>query len=195
MNQTITLTEEKLQDIYTDKKFRNEVAYAHACYSAFPNSKFKYRQTCSSPVRWIVTEEQIELAKKELKRSQEETKERYVNSLLFVGMGMDRKVEGEVDNFRIRTELTNKVGRNFFVEFGMTADYASTRCDHSIDRDNDKNNYANLERGGSNRKGLCDYTPKAILNLVNKTFDCNFSEIFIDNHDLSTDDITCISPN
>jgi len=191
---TRELTEEKLQDIYTNKKFRNQVAYAHGCYTGFPNSIFKHKKTCSWPNDWIVTDDHITLAAKELDRSQKETKEKYKNSLLFVGMGMTYETNTEIGNYRIRTEFLNKHGKRFFVEFGTTADHLSTRCDHSIDRNNDKNNYDNLERGYNIRKGLCDYTPEAILKLVNSRFDCNFAEIFIDNYDLSCDGVMCESP-
>ena len=195
MKRTIELTQEKLQDIYTDKKFRNQVAYAHQCWSSSPGSKFLHYSTCSYPDRYIVTEEHIALATKEIERSQKETQEAHKNSLLFVGMGMTRKAGEQIDNFRIRTEFLNKHGKQFFVEFGTTADYQSTRCDHSIDRENDKNNYNDLERGYNIRKGLCDYTPKAVLELVNRIFDCAFTEIFIDNYDLSCEGVMCESPN
>ena len=193
----ITLTDEKLQDIYTNKKFRNEVAYAHACYTAYPSNQFKYRQTCSYPVRWIVTDEQIALANKELERSKAETKERYQNSLLFVGMGMTYETDTDIGNHRIRTEFVNKDGRKFFVEFGTAVNKEYTRCDFAIDGgvDGDKYNYAGLEKAARTEHGICRYTPENILKLVNDTFDCNFTEIFIDNYDLSTDDITCVSPN
>jgi hypothetical protein len=193
----IELTDEKLQDIYTDKKFRNQVAYAHGCYSAFPNSKFKYKQTCSHPDRWIVTEEQIALALKELERSQAETAERYKNSLLFVGMGMTYETETDIGNYRIRTEFLNKDGHQFFVEFGTAVDHEYTRCDFSIDREGkggDVYNYAGLERAAKTEHSICRYTPDNILNLVNKTFGCNFTEIFIDNYDLSCDGVMCESP-
>ena len=165
------------------------MAHAHSCYSAAPNSVFKYKKTCSFPDDWIVTEEQIALAKKELEKSQVETKKRYKNSLLFIGMGTTHQTTTDIGNHRIRTEFLNKDGRQFFVEFGTGRDYQTTRCDHSIDRDEEKNNYGNLER-----KELCKYTLKAILNLVNSNFDCNFTEIFIDNYDLSCDGILCESP-
>ena len=192
-----TLTDEKLQEIYTDKKFRNQVAYAHACYSAAPNSQFKYRETCSYPVRWIVTDEQIELAKKEFERSQKETQEKYKNSLLFIGMGMTYDTDTDIGNYRIRTEFINKHGKKFFVEFGTAVNKEYTRCDHSIEGgiNSDINNYAGLEKAAKTEYSICRYTPEAILNLVNATFDCNFTEIVIDNYDLTTDDITCVSPN
>jgi hypothetical protein len=197
MKTTETLTNEKLQDIYTDKKFRNEVAYAHGCYDK--DGVFKYKQTCSYPVTYIVTDEQIALAAAELERSQKETKERYKNSLLFIGMGMTYETDTDIGNYRIRTEFFNKKGHRFFVEFGAAVDHAYTRCDFSIDRelnikDDQKGyNYANLERCDK-RAGLCRYTPECILRLVNKTFDCEFTEIFIDNYDLSCDGVICSSP-
>ncbi len=183
------LTDEKLQDIYTNKKFRNQVAYAHGCYSGFPDSKFKYKKTCSYPAEWIVTEKQIALATKELERSQAETAKKHKNSLLFVGMGTTYDTATDIGNHRIRTEFLNKHGQRFFVEFGTGADYETARCDHSIDRDGDANNYGDLER-----RKPCRYTPKKILSLVNRTFDCNFTEIFIDNYDLSCEGIMCESP-
>jgi len=195
MNAKITLTDEKFQDIYTDKKFRNQVAYAHGYCDK--NSKELGRITCSYPVTYIVTKEQIALAVKELERAQVETQEAHKNSLLFIGMGMTYDTEDQIGNYRIRTEFLNKDGKQFFVEFGNTADYLSTRCDHSIDRsqgDHKGNNYNNLERAYNLRKGLCDYTPKSVLNLVNKTFVCKFTEIFIDNYDLSCDGVMCASP-
>jgi hypothetical protein len=194
---TVTLTDEKLQGIYTDKKLRNEVAYAHGCYSAFPNSQFKHFSTCSYPVSYIVTEKQIELAKLEVERSKKETQERYKNSLLFVGMGMTYKTDTYIGNHRIRTEFINKDGRKFFVEFGTAVNKEYTRCDFAIDGgvDSDKYNYAGLEKAAKTEHSICRYTPENILKLVNDTFDCKFTEIFIDNYDLSTDDITCVSPN
>jgi len=74
--------------------------------------------------------------------------------------------------------------------------HQSTRCDFAIDggADSDNYNYKNLENGNNNRKGLCDYTPKSILALVNDKFDCNFAEIFIDNYDLECEGVMCESP-
>ena len=63
-NEPITLTNEKLKEIYISEKFRNEVAFAHSCLDK--DSVFKYKSTCSYPIRYIVTEAQILEAKKEL---------------------------------------------------------------------------------------------------------------------------------
>ena len=109
-------------------------------------------------------------------------------------MGMTYDTGTDIGNYRIRTKFINKDGRRFFVEFGTAVNKEYTRCDHSIDMDKDVNNYAGLERAAKTEHSICRYTPENILKLVNDTFDCSFTELFIDNFDLSTDDITCISP-
>lgn len=196
MERLETMTNEKLQEIYTDKKLRNAVAFAHECWTACPNSHFDYKKALCWPVSYIVTDEQIELAKKELERSKKETQEKYKNSLLFIGMGMTYETDKYIGNHRIRTEFLNKHGHRFFVEFGTALNPENTRCDYSIDKDGkdgDIYNYANLERH-NNKNGICDYTPKAVLAMVNRIFDCNFSEIFIDNYDLECEGLMCESP-
>lgn len=187
------MTDEKFSEIYTNKKLRNEVAYAHGCYDSY--MQFKYKSTCGWPVEYIVTDDQIEKAKKELERSAAETKERYKNSLLFIGMGMTYETETDIGNHRIRTEFLNRDGRRFFVEFGTARNRDYMRCDHSIEYvgDESRRNFANLERY-SKPEGICRYTPEEVLKLVNKKFDCNFTEIFIDNYDLSCEGVMCESP-
>jgi len=85
------LTDEKFQEIYTNKKFRNDVANANGWYSSFDTgNKFKGFVTVSYPISYIVTEEQI----KEARFLKEEQKEITLNSfregqLVLVGMGME----------------------------------------------------------------------------------------------------------
>ena len=185
------LTDEKLQDIYTDKKFRNQVASAHTCRDEY--GKFKHKKTCSYPYEYIVTEEQIAIAKKELEKSQKETQERYKNSLLFIGMGWaDAEPKTEIGNPRIRTEFLNKYGKHFLVEFGTSKAHDGAICLFSIDKKEDVCNYAGLEKHSTT--GCSPYTPKAIMALVNYQFDCKFTEMFVDNYDLLCNGVICESP-
>lgn len=195
METYIAMTEEKFQEIYTDKKLRNAVAFAHECWSASPNSHFLHKGTCTYPVRYKVTEEQIEKAKKLLSAAKVVTKERYKNSLLFIGMGMTYDTKSDIGNHRIRTEFLNKEGRRFFVEFGTAVNHDFMRCNSSIEYvgKEEKHNFGNLERQIYS-DGICRYTPKEVLELVNRVYDCKFTEIFIDNYDLSCDGIMCESP-
>jgi len=187
-----TMTQEKMQEIYTNKKLRNSVAYAHVCCNS--SGEETHKKALHWPDSYKVTPEQITEAKKELSRSQAETHKKYKNSLLFVGMGMTYETKTDIGNHRIRTEFKNSKGKQYFVEFGTACNHAYTRCDHSIDRQAEEgkygyNNYMDLEKNGLGR-----YTPKYILDLVNSTFDCKFTEIFIDNYDLSCDGVMCESP-
>lgn len=201
--QTIKLTAEKFQDIYTDEKFRNQVAGAHRCSDQFGN--FKHMQTCSYPTTWIVTPEQISLAKVAKERAKTEllqkmNSEEYDNVLVFVGMGMsfDNNYKGnnpthtenmrasDVYNHRIRTNLTVK-GEKYFIEF-LTDRNGLIWVDFSIHykRGGEKvYNFGRIERG--NTPGG-KYTKDNILKIVNNTFNAKFTRVEIDETNLCTDD-------
>ncbi len=200
--EAVRLTDEKFNEIYSNENFRNSVAFAHGYCNA--GGELINRQTCSYPVRYIVTDAQIEKAKKELKRAKQETFEKHFNDLLFVGMGMEypARYEDDVCNHRIRTEFLNKDGKQFFVEFG-TGRGEEMRVDYSVDRDLEKirkseksqrqdyYNYKNLEK-----MQPIKYTKTNILNLVNNVFICDFKKIVVDNYTVSCNDkeIICVSP-
>jgi hypothetical protein len=205
MNKTTeTLTNEKFQEIYTNEKFRNQVAHAHGCCDS--NGVFKYKQTCSFPVTYInVSDAQIEEATKERERATKEAYKKYKNVLLFVGMGMTYTKEeynDDILNHRIRTEFRTNDDKVVFVEFGTMRDYETIHCDFSIDRTtqnrlNDSHdrqsefyNYKGLERNN----GLGKYTKVNILNLINKTFNCSFTELVVDNYNISCNGVICESP-
>ena len=145
------LTNENFKRIYTDVKFRNEVAFAHG----FSNSKLNFKgfQTCTYPNenRVFVTEEQIKQAKEERERAAKETLTKHKNDLLFVGMGMNYKprYKNDVCNHRIRTEFLNSEGKQFFIEVG-TGRGNDMRIDFAIDRnlqiEYDKKNTLYFER-------------------------------------------------
>ena len=65
----VQLTDEKLQEIYTSEKFRNDVAYAHGYTLQNGETGLK---TCSYPIEYIVTPEQVEIATKEQERRKKE---------------------------------------------------------------------------------------------------------------------------
>jgi hypothetical protein len=134
METIIQLTPEKFEEIYTNEQFRNQVAFAHVHTDS--NNNFKYRATCSYPVKYIVTDGQIEKANKEYERMKKIVFETHKNDLLFVGMGMtyNERYPDDICNHRIRTEFLNREGKRYFVEFG-TGQGNQIHCDHSIDCD------------------------------------------------------------
>lgn len=190
------MTHEIMQGIYSSEKFRNAVAYAHGCYTS--DMKFKHFKAMDYPRNYIVTPEQIEEAKKEKERAKVELLKTLGNKLVFVGMGMtyESKYEGDPCNHRIRTEIINNKGIRFFIEIGTGYNGMKMRVDHSINRTiqdsyNDSvnhqgkfYNWANLER----RSDLPDYTIQNIIEMVNRAYDCNFTEMIVDNYNLTTED-------
>lgn len=145
MKEIIKLSDDKMKEIYTDQKFRNNVAFAHVCCDA--HGTFQHRKTCSHPIEYIVTNEQIKEATNELNRAKNETFELNKNNLLFVGMGTDysERYFDDVCNHRVRTEFINSEGKRYFIEVGTGRD-GSMICNHAIDRDLEiqKNNELNI---------------------------------------------------
>ena len=190
------MTNEKFNEIYSDMELRNQVAYAHGHYDQ--SGRFKYKATCSYPVKWIVTDEQIEIANKEVERCRKEIFDKHYNDLLFCGMGMTFP-ESDVTNYRIRTEFLNKEGQQFFVEFSTGRRPTDMCCDYSIDRSKQKDRndeQAGYNYGSLQRRDLPEYTKKNILDLVNSTFKCAFKNIVIDNYTINPNnrEIICASP-
>lgn len=110
------LTDEHFQKIYSDPKFRNEVAFA--CKNCNSTGNFKYWATASYPKQYIVTEEQMEIAKHERDKANISLREKYKNDLLFKGMGSEfiPRWEDDVTNYRFRTWFKNRHGISFFIE-------------------------------------------------------------------------------
>ena len=146
--ETIKLTNEKFQEIFSNPEFRNEVAYAHQCCDK--DGKFKHYSTCSYPVRYIVTKAQINEAKGLIefdKKARQNFIKHNPEVLVFVGMGCTYapRFEGDLCNHRIRTEFKNMEGHSYFIEVG-TGRGQEMRVDHSIDRDLEIEHDSNLER-------------------------------------------------
>jgi len=184
------LDSDKLQEIYTNKKFRNEVANAHACLDQF--HKFKYRKTCSYPHEYIVTDEQIDLAKREREASKQRTIEENKGKLVMIGMGMvkDDVEEDFINNHRVRGYFYNTVGRKCFIE-AMTSIKGDMFIDFAFYAEGEdacnRNRLIGLDK--KTFPGM-EFTLTNLLDLVNKSFKCEFNDIVIDNYDLSPDEIT-----
>jgi len=134
MEKIEVLTDEKFQEIYSSEEFRTQVAFAHQHCDKYHN--FKYWGTCSYPLKYIVSEEQKQMALAHHQKCKKEAMERLWNKLVFRGMGATY-LPGEssdVGNYRIRTEFKNGNGRHFFVELCGGPRYKAS-CEHSNDRD------------------------------------------------------------
>ena len=192
------LTAELFASIYTDKKFRNEVAYAHTCQNG--RGEFKYKKTCAYPVEYIVTDEQIKEAKEEIERDKVRILAANKENLILIGMGGQYEgIEDTVGNHRVRGEFTDVNGIKVFVEFGKWYDDSTknrefVHIDHCINKTVEEqshpteqhkfNNYRGLEK----KRGLGEYTQTNLLRIVNELLDGNFKAVFIDNYTLRPSD-------
>jgi len=190
------MTSELMKKIYTDETLRNAVAYAHGCFDSKMN--FLHYKALYWPESYKVTELQIAEAKAEKERAKIELLKNLGNKLVFVGMGCtyEPRYGGDPCNHRIRTEIMNNKGERFFIEVGTVCKGWGMRIDFSINRTiedecgADPNmqgkyyNYKNLEH----RVDLPDYTEDNIIKLINKAYNCNFTEMVADDYNLTTDD-------
>lgn len=116
MESLITLTDELFKNIYSDPKFRNDIIFA-AKWIDKSNSVEQWHAS-SYPKKYIVTEEQITIAKDEREKANISIREKHKNDLLFKAMGFEfsPRWEDDITNHRIRTYFKNRRGRLFFIE-------------------------------------------------------------------------------
>lgn len=116
METLITLTDELFQKIYSDPKFRNDITFAAKWIDKSNN--VEQWHASSYPQNYIVTEEQITIAKDEREKANISIREKHKNDLLFKGMGSEfsPRWEDDITNHRIRTYFKNRHGRLFFIE-------------------------------------------------------------------------------
>jgi len=201
---TETLTTEKFTEIYTNEKFRNQVAFAHVYCKA--GGEPIGRKTCSYPVEYIVTDEQIAKANAERLRAKAETVANVGNKLLLTGMGMPYEAEyaDDVCNHRVRAEFIAPDGTQYFFECSK-AHGDKMHVSDAINRTIEKREIARC--GGSawthqskyymDTRGVGysrQYTLTNVLAVVNHLFKCNFTEAVVDNYNISCEDVVSVSP-
>lgn len=177
------LTEEEFQRIYTDKKFRNAVAWAHVCCDTL--HKPLYKKAMCYPKDWMVSEEQIAEARAELKRAKAKTISANKGNLVFVGMGMECDKGGGIINHRFRATFLNDKGRKCFVEYSYCDTEHAPDCLHCNFWITDYE----VHKVEKYHPGF--YAPvdlDFVLKQVNHGFGCSFEGVVIDNYDLGPDD-------
>lgn len=117
--------------------FLKAIKNAHQC--ADKNGNFLHFKALMYPLEYIVTTEQINEAKTLFNAAKKAFLSEIGNKLIFVGMGSyyAPRFEDDVCNYRIRTEILNPEGRQFFIEFGRGLG-ENLNFDHVIDRDQQK---------------------------------------------------------
>jgi len=199
MKKQIQLTAAEFTKIYQCERLRNAVAYAHAFCDK--NGNKLGMKALYYPIEYIVTDEQINEAKKEIERAKAEILKTSNDVFILIGMGMNysERYEDDVCNHRVRAYFTNKDGKKYFIELG-TGIGESMRIDHAIDIDKQEeeenksikscNNFKDLER----QKNVLKYTKANILKIINTNFDCHFKYVLIDEYTLNPEDRINLSP-
>ena len=115
----IQLTDEKFQEIYTNEELLINISTAHGCYDSSHQLKY-FKAFGIYPDAYIVTRQQIDLAKQELARLKaEKITNLKAGELVFIGTGMDyeSRFDSDIYNHIIRATFKNDKGRTYFVEF------------------------------------------------------------------------------
>ena len=186
MKNQIELSNEKFQEIYVNIEFCKSVKNAH--WQADKNGVRLYKITCTYPTVYIVKDEQIKEAQKEFNRLQKEYASNMQKNVLYlIGMGMtfEKNELSDVENFRVRGYFQNSKSDLHFVEFSGNNREEKFYCDHSLyfpDGNIEEEKHHNF--GGLEKNQFSKYTKENILKIVNKTFNCNFVSIEIDQYSL-----------
>lgn len=145
--------------------------------------KFEYYRSCSYPIEYIVTPEQIERAKTEYnRRRREELESLQPGILAFVPMGMDFdvKLDNSPNNHRIRCNFYNSKGHKYLIELTATMDKKQYSVNFSVDVDLEEQRKGTFIQDYYGACGLtCNVkipaTWPAILQLVNRAYKCNYT--------------------
>lgn len=128
---TTTLSEERFHQLLKEDRWISDIANPVRCCRA--DGSFKHFRTCSYPVEYIVSEDQITAAKKEQERRHSELlKGIEPGELVFVSMGSDAPADGpdSIGNHRIRCFFEDAKRTPYFIEFirGKGNSYCVDSC-------------------------------------------------------------------
>lgn len=188
------LSEEKFSEIYTDKSFRNAVAFPHSRTVSFNDSKEKIpvQSTFTFPIKYIVSNKQIIEAQKERGRDREKLLSSLKAQVMFIKKGASFSCSSyDVGYNKISTVFKNLHGVLFYVEISTLPRKSSShfkfKCTSAIVITGHVKleNYMNLETV----KDFGMYTKKNVLTFINQNFKCCFTKIEFDEFTLSDSDL------
>lgn len=191
------LSEEKMKEIYIDERFRNAVAWAGECNNQY--GEFKRFKALSYPLEYIVTEEQKKEAQNEYERAKAaKIKSIKRGTIVFTGMGMiyKKRFDGDICNHRIRSYFKNSKGHRFFLEFCAKSNDEGFYCTGSEDMEREENEKKGIRANEPyhhskqlERKNFTQrFSEKNLLCIINRSFDCKYERLEVDNYTLRGDD-------
>ena len=183
------MTDEKFRQLIKEDYWISHIAHPVKC--CYADGKFEHFRTCTYPYEYIVSDEQIAIAKKEYqRRHDEELANLKKGEIAFVCMGMDfdSKIKNGIGNHRIRAEFKNSKGTHYFIEFTTMMDEEAFYVDFSIERSKDGDKYGACGIGYDNQ---IPATSDEVLNFINKHYDCNYTKVKLFHHFINTDEYIC----
>ena len=200
------LTVEEYNKHKNNDKFLHNIAFAHGVQGWGDDNKGLCYYVVGQDYR--VSPRLQAQAKKDYASRKQEIVNSIGNKLVFVGMGMDFKpsTKNHLGNHRIRTYIKNRMGQLCFIEVGTGRENNTMRCDHAlVDTKKDNSEWESLREQDQTEKRVRvlelmkseyhPYTKKELLKIINKSLDCDFSEVEVYSYCLTTDDYTSKTPN
>lgn len=197
MREQINMTAELFNKLIKEDKWINYIANPVKCNDS--NSKFSHYQTLSYPIEYIVTEKQINKAKKLYAIRKAETLASITKGeLAFYPMGGDFHsiLENGVGNYRILCYFKNSSGHKyfidlssapgkeyrFFIEFSIDEDLRKKRKDEfehicrasgnwSMNENQDYYNCFNMTKQYQHMP----FTFDNVIEFINKTYGCTYT--------------------
>lgn len=209
------LTDEMFRELIKEDYWIDRIADPVKCYDE--NRNFLHLHTVTYPIEYIVTEQQMQVAKERAEQRKQELIEGVKpGELVFVSMGCDYSSEmpDAVGNERIRCRFIDGKGRTLFIELchaAMTEDfYVNAVVDIQLEEQYRRDYWEVVEH---NKKTLNrnDYKPipsvyyrlhidynkyipgtwKSILQFINDNFHCNYTSARKIDHFVYIDDYVC----
>jgi len=176
--------------INLDNKQLKSIAYAHGCANS--NWKLLYKKAFwKYPTEYIVNDDQIKEAKKELEVRKNKELKSFKNKLVFVNMWMSFKSKkGYINNHRIRSFFLNYDNEICFLEVWSNNDNNFMRCDFAKNESKNYNNYNynnilndinNIKDHKIYSRDFLKYRKNILLDIINNKFNCNYKKIYFTN--------------
>lgn len=209
------LTDEMFRELIKEDYWIDRIATPVKCYDK--NRNFLHHHTVTYPIEYIVTEQQMQVAKELAEqRKQELIKGVKPGELVFISMGCDYPSEmpDAVGSHSIRCRFTDGKGRTLFIKLcraARTEDFYVDAVDDIQLEEQYRQDFWEVVEYNKKTLNRSDYKPlpsqyyrlhfdynkciqgtwPAIVEFINRHFDCNYTSARKIDHFVYIDDYVC----
>lgn len=187
------LTKEEFNELINVDKFIHAMRFPVACLDS--NHKFKHYRTCTYPIEYIITPEQIAQATdKYYQRHDDIIDNIKVGDLVFKGMGCDypARFDGDVCNHRIRCYFKNNDDITYFIEILKCGEHFekkgygfSFNFNHVVKEDGEHSYYENVLTRDAIQ---LPFTKDNVLKVINEKFNASYTNMRVENYFITADE-------